>query len=741
MATEKMEFDLIINGTPAQIEIKKVKNSIDDLGESAKQSSSIFESSWLTVGAKVAAAGYAIKKAFDFAKEIDTLKTRLETATGSADNAKNKFAELDTMATKMGLSTESLVETYSSFRMAADLAGSSSANTEKIFKSVATAASAMKLSAQDTTGVFMALTQMLSKGTVSSEELRQQFGERIPGAMSLAAKAMNMTDAEFNKALGTGQIMANDLLPKLADALENKFAKGAENASNSLQASYNRLGNTFTNVKEIIYNSLQRTGIIEFFSKAVTSIDSFIDRIARATTSIRQMSMTQRDVERLDIIKQIADKEKQIEGAFEFNKGRYQSELRNLKSKLALIDELNKKEQASINATKQEAKKSTPLVKTDKKAENLQKQWADEQIRLQNEVSKAGMDAKQKELADLDAAMEIEINKYKTIAGSKEQIEAAFAAKRSEINRKYFDKETDDIFNEIDKQFKGLGTSAEQYAKETEDIFNQIDISFGKNVTSDEQRKKDLASAMVSLETRTMAANLLTDEKAKTLELANIEYDKNIANLNYQKALGLINDENYSKQTQYLLQTKNKIIEDQTEMAQLMKGIASQTQSAFTSFFDITSKKFLNFKSLAMDILNAIMQKMIVMNIVNPMMTSFGFKMSAKGNVFDGGNMQRFASGGVVNSTQQFRFAGGAGIMGEKGSEAIMPLKRMTNGDLGVSTSTQPMKVQIINESGEKMQVTSSSVGQDTEGMVLGIVINAVNTNKSGMRDMLRGVR
>ena len=451
--------------------------------------------------------------------------------------------------------------------------------------------------------------------------------------------------------------------------------------------------------------------------------------------------MTQRDVERLDIVKQIADKEKQIEGAFEFNKGRYQSELRILKSKLALIDELNKKEQASINATKQEAKKSTPLVKTDKKAENLQKQWADEQIRLQNEVSKAGMDAKQKELADLDAAMEIEINKYKTIAGSKEQIEAAFAAKRSEINRKYFDKETDDIFNEIDKQFKGLGTSAEQYAKETEDIFNQIDISFGKNVTSDEQRKKDLASAMVSLETRTMAANLLTDEKAKTLELANIEYDKNIANLNYQKALGLINDENYSKQTQYLLQTKNKIIEDQTEMAQLMKGIASQTQSAFTSFFDITSKKFLNFKSLAMDILNAIMQKMIVMNIVNPMMTSFGFKMSAKGNVFDGGNMQRFASGGVVNSTQQFRFAGGAGIMGEKGSEAIMPLKRMTNGDLGVSTSTQPMKVQIINESGEKMQVTSSSVGQDTEGMVLGIVINAVNTNKSGMRDMLRGVR
>jgi phage-related minor tail protein len=44
-----------------------------------------------------------------------------------------------------------------------------------------------------------------------------------------------------------------------------------------------------------------------------------------------------------------------------------------------------------------------------------------------------------------------------------------------------------------------------------------------------------------------------------------------------------------------------------------------------------------------------------------------------------------FASGGIVSSPTLFKFAGGTGLMGEAGPEAIMPLKRGRGGKLGVA--------------------------------------------------------
>ena len=46
---------------------------------------------------------------------------------------------------------------------------------------------------------------------------------------------------------------------------------------------------------------------------------------------------------------------------------------------------------------------------------------------------------------------------------------------------------------------------------------------------------------------------------------------------------------------------------------------------------------------------------------------------------------QMFAKGGVVEGATPFKHSGGTGIMGEAGAEAIMPLKRDSSGNLGVS--------------------------------------------------------
>lgn len=59
------------------------------------------------------------------------------------------------------------------------------------------------------------------------------------------------------------------------------------------------------------------------------------------------------------------------------------------------------------------------------------------------------------------------------------------------------------------------------------------------------------------------------------------------------------------------------------------------------------------------------------------------FKQNAKGGVYDSPSLSAY-SGGVFDSPKLFAFAKGAGVFGEAGPEAIMPLARTPDGNLGV---------------------------------------------------------
>lgn len=63
--------------------------------------------------------------------------------------------------------------------------------------------------------------------------------------------------------------------------------------------------------------------------------------------------------------------------------------------------------------------------------------------------------------------------------------------------------------------------------------------------------------------------------------------------------------------------------------------------------------------------------------------SSGSFVANAKGGVYDSPSLSAF-SGGVYDKPQLFAFAKGAGVFGEAGPEAIMPLTRAADGSLGV---------------------------------------------------------
>jgi hypothetical protein len=83
---------------------------------------------------------------------------------------------------------------------------------------------------------------------------------------------------------------------------------------------------------------------------------------------------------------------------------------------------------------------------------------------------------------------------------------------------------------------------------------------------------------------------------------------------------------------------------------------------------------------------------------------------SADGNAFGSSGVIPFARGGIVDSPTLFAFANGTGLMGEAGPEAIMPLKRGRNGQLGVQGGGGGMQLTVINNIDSRTDV--AVVGQ-----------------------------
>lgn len=68
----------------------------------------------------------------------------------------------------------------------------------------------------------------------------------------------------------------------------------------------------------------------------------------------------------------------------------------------------------------------------------------------------------------------------------------------------------------------------------------------------------------------------------------------------------------------------------------------------------------------------------------------------AKGGAFSQGRVMPFAKGGVVAQPTQFAMRSGAGLMGEAGPEAIMPLARGPDGRLGVQAQGGGRPVTVV---------------------------------------------
>lgn len=148
-------------------------------------------------------------------------------------------------ALSAGVAVGDLGPSFLKFAASTKAANISLQVTNDLFAATTRAAGTLGLSGEQVSGMLEALSQMASKGSVSMEELRQQLGDRLPGALSLVAQGLGITERQLITLVESGQLAAKDMFPALTKSL-----KTMEGEVGGLNVTWQNFKNVLTGVAQ-----------------------------------------------------------------------------------------------------------------------------------------------------------------------------------------------------------------------------------------------------------------------------------------------------------------------------------------------------------------------------------------------------------------------------------------------------------------------------------------------------------
>ena len=213
------------------------------------------------------------KEIFETTKEIQSLDNALKLVTETQENFGIQQSFLQRISEAYGVELSGLTKQFTQFYVSAKDKISSN-EIQGIFESITKAGASMGLSTQQQERAFLALNQMMSKGTIQAEELRGQLGEALPGAFGIMAKAMGVTERQLGQMMKDGRVIASEVLPEFAKQLEKTY--GVENVTRveNLTSAQTRLSNSWRN----FVKSLDEDGNVlsKFFSKTLGLLSDLV---------------------------------------------------------------------------------------------------------------------------------------------------------------------------------------------------------------------------------------------------------------------------------------------------------------------------------------------------------------------------------------------------------------------------------------------------------------------------------
>lgn len=218
---------------PVTAKVTKLDTSLIDSAKGA-----------IVIGATVALG----KSVMTAGQDLQSVESGLTAVTGSSEAAAKEMQYLRDQANRLGLDLIKTSRDYMKFS-ASTKSSMDSATTKNIFEGLSEYSTVLGLTADQSSLALNALSQMSAKSVVSMEELRQQLGDHIPGAMAVFTKAYNkvnntmLTEGQFADLVGQGKVLASKILPQVGKEFAALARNGGalDKAVNSNRASFQRL--------------------------------------------------------------------------------------------------------------------------------------------------------------------------------------------------------------------------------------------------------------------------------------------------------------------------------------------------------------------------------------------------------------------------------------------------------------------------------------------------------------------
>lgn len=213
----------------------------------------------ITIAATVALSGKIMTTGQDFESAISGLTA----ITGSTDAAAKEFDYLRDQSNRLGLD---LLKTSKDYTQFAAAVGDKLPRDQmrSIFEGASEWGLVTGADADAQSRALKALNQMMSKGTVMSEELKGQLSEALPGAVGLFVKALNqmkgttnLTEKDLFDLMQQGKLFSKDILPEVAKQMKAAARNGGalDKAMKSNRASWQRLQTSMQNAMNVFFTS------------------------------------------------------------------------------------------------------------------------------------------------------------------------------------------------------------------------------------------------------------------------------------------------------------------------------------------------------------------------------------------------------------------------------------------------------------------------------------------------------
>jgi len=236
------------------------------------------------IGAQVGQIRKALGATAEYAAELKKLRIALQGVTTSNEQYSQALQAIEQGTKDYAIPQEILTKQFTKLQASVQGAGGNLNDTKTAFNGIVAAVRATGGSLQDVDSALTATAQVFSKGKVSAEELRQQIGERLPGAFSIFAESIGKTPQELDKALEDGKVSLQDF-QTFSEALFERYgenakiiASGPESAGDRLKVSLGKLSESVGTLLAPIGTAFLKTfeEIVKAIATATIALNNFL---------------------------------------------------------------------------------------------------------------------------------------------------------------------------------------------------------------------------------------------------------------------------------------------------------------------------------------------------------------------------------------------------------------------------------------------------------------------------------